>query len=66
MTGQTSYFHVLTRTHMHTGGHFAASVFKARASDGRQQGKQGAGSKGGADEAFEVLAHKTFHRYVIR
>jgi hypothetical protein len=51
---------------MHTGGHFAASVFKARASDGRQQGKQGAGSKGGADEAFEVLAHKTFHRYVIR
>jgi len=42
-----------------TGGHFAASVFKARSLES-QPGKQG------AKDAFEVLAHKTCHRYVIR
>eukprot|EP00967_Tisochrysis_lutea_P108196 scaffold167495_cov19-Tisochrysis_lutea.AAC.1 len=51
--------------HDGAGGHFAASVFKARApNDGLNS--QGGGAQGGAKDAFEVLDHKTCHRYVIR
>jgi len=40
-------------------------VFKARApNDGLNS--QGGGAQGGAKDAFEVLDHKTCHRYVIR
>ncbi|KAF5841474.1 hypothetical protein DUNSADRAFT_12639 [Dunaliella salina] len=48
------------------GGHFAASVFKARAPGVGQNCQGGQGGKGGANDAFEVLDHKTCHRYVIR
>jgi hypothetical protein len=40
------------------GGHFAAAVFRVRpAPTGKGQH---------AGEPFEVVAHKTFHRYVVR
>ncbi|GLC32961.1 hypothetical protein PLESTM_000008700 [Pleodorina starrii] len=44
------------------GGHFAATVFKARetrAGSGAKQEPEGL-------EGFDVTAHKTFHRYVVR
>ena len=44
------------------GGHFAAAVFNvrpARPAAGQGQGRHDA-------PPFEVLAHKTFHRYVVR
>ncbi|KAI8473580.1 MAG: hypothetical protein J3K34DRAFT_499380 [Monoraphidium minutum] len=40
------------------GGHFAGAVFRLRA------GPPGKGQHGG--DPFEVVAHKTFHRYVVR
>jgi len=41
------------------GGHFAGAVFRMRA------GPPGKGQHAGG-EPFEVVAHKTFHRYVVR
>lgn len=41
------------------GGHFAAAVFRMRpAPEGP--------AKGHAQDPYEVVAHKTFHRYVVR
>ena len=42
------------------GGHFAAAVFKPRSVAAR------AANKAQAVEVFETVAHKTFHRYVVR
>eukprot|EP00198_Chlamydomonas_reinhardtii_P013555 XP_001702892.1 predicted protein [Chlamydomonas reinhardtii] len=44
------------------GGHFAATVFKAREGRAANPGKHDAD----ALEGFDVVAHKTFHRYVVR
>ena len=44
---------------MSKAGHFAAAVFDLRPRPGKQQGK-------GEQPLFETLAHKTFHRYVVR
>ena len=44
------------------GGHFAAAVFECRP----QPGKAHQAAKGGNTPLFSVLAHKTFHRYVVR
>mmetsp|Transcript_6326 Transcript_6326/g.13979 ORF Transcript_6326/g.13979 Transcript_6326/m.13979 type:complete len:643 (+) Transcript_6326:35-1963(+) len=41
------------------GGHFAAAVLKPRA-------VPSSSAKGDVPEPFEVVAHKTFHRYVVR
>ncbi|KAJ9508751.1 hypothetical protein QJQ45_028061 [Haematococcus lacustris] len=51
------------------GGHFAAAVFRARPVPG--SAKAAAQPSGGSaapnsSELFEVVAHKTFHRYVVR
>jgi hypothetical protein len=43
------------------GGHFAAAVFKAR-----QPQKPSSSTKGGELDVLQVVAHKTFHRYVVR
>lgn len=62
------------------GGHFAAAVLKARtgtaagartlgaaAATGAAAGGAAAGRHAGQDDMpFEVVAHKTFHRYVVR
>lgn len=40
------------------GGHFAASVLQVK-QQAQQRGQQQA-------DAFDVVAHKTFHRYVVR
>lgn len=54
------------------GGHFAAAVLRAKAPlPARGGGGGGAGSSGRslldpAAEPFEVVDHKTFHRYVVR
>ncbi|KAG2440909.1 hypothetical protein HXX76_003762 [Chlamydomonas incerta] len=44
------------------GGHFAATVFKAREGRAANPGKHDADGL----ECFDVVAHKTFHRYVVR
>ncbi|KAG2450545.1 hypothetical protein HYH02_005046 [Chlamydomonas schloesseri] len=44
------------------GGHFAATVFKAREGRAANPGKHDADGL----EGFDVVAHKTFHRYVVR
>ena len=43
------------------GGHFAAASFNVRPS-----GRPASGQGKHEAPAFEVLAHKTFHRYVVR
>ena len=57
------------------GGHFAAAVLRAKAPPPAQGGGGGGGGAGGsggrslldpAAEPFEVVDHKTFHRYVVR
>jgi len=40
------------------GGHFAGAVFRMRDTSGSRTGHN--------LEPYEVLAHKTFHRYVVR
>jgi len=40
------------------GGHFAAAVVQLKDTSGVK--------KGHAQEPFDVVAHKTFHRYVVR
>ncbi|KAG2493331.1 hypothetical protein HYH03_008466 [Edaphochlamys debaryana] len=45
------------------GGHFAATVFKARDAKAPSSSKH---ADPDALEGFEVVAHKTFHRYVVR
>ena len=44
---------------MSKAGHFAAAVFDLRPRPGKQQGR-------GEQPLFGTLAHKTFHRYVVR
>lgn len=41
------------------GGHFAAALFNVRVKPGKGQGKH-------ETPPFEVVMHKTFHRYVVR
>ncbi len=43
------------------GGHFAAAIFNVRPA-----GRPAAGQGQHCALPFEVLAHKTFHRYVVR
>lgn len=43
------------------GGHFAAAIFNVRPA-----GRAAAGQGRHEAQPFEVLAHKTFHRYVVR
>ena len=44
------------------GGHFAAAVFACRTSLSQPE----KATKGAAAPLFQVVAHKTFHRYVVR
>ena len=41
------------------GGHFAATLFNVRVKPGKGQGKH-------EGLPYEVLMHKTFHKYVVR
>ena len=41
------------------GGHFAATLFNVHVKPGKGQGKH-------ETPPFEVITHKTFHKYVVR
>jgi hypothetical protein len=50
------------------GGHFAAAVFRLKGdlTAGSSSSGSSSSKQGHAQEPWEILVHKTFHRYVVR